>query len=1016
MADFLIAHLKSKGLEHSALATLMNQWGFDEQLIPKALQNVGNVFPHYSRHDESHCRQILMNIERLLGDNIRLLTATDTWLILEAAYWHDIGMVVPQQDIIDACDEDDFKTYLQSIRQAQHHELNRFALSFDHTDLARCFAGADTPFDAVEKFRFLMAEWFRQKHPARAKSAVQTPSALLGITSPRTELIPNRLFRILASICHMHGAPFVKVISELPFKEAGLAREDCHPRYVACLLRIGDLLDLDDNRFCPVMQRIAGGTRPELSRSHEDKHAALRHFRLDRDSIEISAECESIGGYIETFKWFDWIKTEIQNQVSIWQQIVPTRELGLLPTLGKVSVSLSGKFQILSPGERPQFVLDVEQATRLLQGSNLYKTKFSCIRELLQNAVDASLIRLWLEMGTSDRAGDLKSPTTVEVDEALSRYPITVDIRESADCKVKNGFSEWTVTITDRGCGISRDDLKHMLQIGGSERNLVRHALINNMPEWMKPSGIFGIGFQSIFMITSEVSIITKSVHSNEALRINMSSPTGKSEGLVLVETLKNDIQQPFGTTISFSALTELYPNRYSRNFMDKSSIAEAIITSLDPQLDSAFPVEAAQLADQVGLFGGQSLVPVEGKMSCVSPPKVFEIGANRGSLANRALDRMTYVEVEGQPLFISFKPILAPSHTACSFFYRGQPFQTNFAILYGTVNIDLLSGKAEKWVTISRDNVASDAEDSLYELMLQAIKQKIEVDLNQTDAALAIPRGELPYYSLFAEQMVYQAGPTWKGLAERLRGAWMDLHFAKPSDLSFRKFLEGDGATLTGPVTGGVPVDTGSDFVPSGSHNDIRLALLVREWAASESGYVCAVATLKSDTPGAVAYPSPIQGQDLTTFRDDYFRERYFFTRTRQPLYTPRALAANLAAKIGFGGQNTRYILAVEDDWQEIRIKNTIQMRAGLLFPYHASSTKLILLPFLFLGFSRAVQMKPSQLDELSAWLVDRVVSELDQVAIKAAYVRLIKYIDEDVMASSPHAQTWSQARSIEA
>jgi hypothetical protein len=177
VADFLTAHLQAKGGEHSSLSTLVNQWGFDVQLIPKALQTVGNMFPHYSRHDESHSKQILVNIERLLGDNIRLLTATDTWLILEAAYWHDIGMVVPQQDVIDACGQDAFQTYLEGIRIAPNHELHRFVNSFDPCNLSVCFAGADTPFDAVDKFRQLMAEWFRQRHPGRAEVVVESPWA-----------------------------------------------------------------------------------------------------------------------------------------------------------------------------------------------------------------------------------------------------------------------------------------------------------------------------------------------------------------------------------------------------------------------------------------------------------------------------------------------------------------------------------------------------------------------------------------------------------------------------------------------------------------------------------------------------------------------------------------------------------------------------------------------------------------------------------------------------------------------
>jgi hypothetical protein len=118
MADILIDHLKKKSGEHGALKTLASQWDFDAKLIPKALQAVGNLFPHYSRHDESHSRQILVNIERLLGESVSLLTATDTWLILEAAYWHDIGMVVPKQDLSEELQSEEFQDFLASLRQS----------------------------------------------------------------------------------------------------------------------------------------------------------------------------------------------------------------------------------------------------------------------------------------------------------------------------------------------------------------------------------------------------------------------------------------------------------------------------------------------------------------------------------------------------------------------------------------------------------------------------------------------------------------------------------------------------------------------------------------------------------------------------------------------------------------------------------------------------------------------------------------------------------------------------------
>jgi len=100
MATQLIKHLKDWAEKDAIYKPLESQWTFDERLIAKALQNVSVYFPHYSRHDESHSRQILVHIERLLGpDNIAKLSPTDTWLLLEAAYLHDIGMIISDEQL-----------------------------------------------------------------------------------------------------------------------------------------------------------------------------------------------------------------------------------------------------------------------------------------------------------------------------------------------------------------------------------------------------------------------------------------------------------------------------------------------------------------------------------------------------------------------------------------------------------------------------------------------------------------------------------------------------------------------------------------------------------------------------------------------------------------------------------------------------------------------------------------------------------------------------------------------------
>ena len=64
-------------------------------------------FQHYSRHDVTHSICILETIEQLLGkQRVDLLSAGDLWLLLEAAYSHDIGMATTYEQMIELWDED----------------------------------------------------------------------------------------------------------------------------------------------------------------------------------------------------------------------------------------------------------------------------------------------------------------------------------------------------------------------------------------------------------------------------------------------------------------------------------------------------------------------------------------------------------------------------------------------------------------------------------------------------------------------------------------------------------------------------------------------------------------------------------------------------------------------------------------------------------------------------------------------------------------------------------------------
>jgi hypothetical protein len=430
MSAGLIKHLKKKTEEDSNTRILMSQWEFDEKLVGKSLENVGSYYPHFSSHNESHSQQILVNIERLLGSNIDKLTATDTWLILEAAYWHDIGMLFSADEVQQVFDEYNFKEYVESLANDNTQDLHEFAKVWHEDGWNKALINHSDPHTGVEKYRQMIAEWYRRGHAKNSNSVVLDPFEKLGISSPRTELLPKRIYRYLGQICWAHGLGFDDyVMKTLPFRQTGMGTENCHPRFVACLLRLGDLFDIDDNRFCPVMARQVGNM-PLFSETHKHKHQAIREFQLDNETVSVTAVCSTEMAYIECRNWFDWIKEEIQNQMSQWKNIVPSREFGLLPTINKLDVEMTDS-KILINDKPMKFSLDEKSVIELLQGNNLYSGMADIVRELIQNAIDATLIRIWIDTQKyPDKLSVLEdgNPYDSKVIDLIKDYTIRLDI------------------------------------------------------------------------------------------------------------------------------------------------------------------------------------------------------------------------------------------------------------------------------------------------------------------------------------------------------------------------------------------------------------------------------------------------------------------------------------------------------------------------------------------------------------------------------------------------------------
>lgn len=163
-----------------------------------------------------------------------------------------------------------------------------------------------------------------------------------------------------------------------------------------------------------------------------------------------------------------------------------------------------------------------------------------CMRELLQNAVDATHLRAFVEHP------DNKNYRMFF--ERLKNYPISVSIEER---RIDDDHSECSIKIEDQGLGMSKEDLKYLFNTGSSYMNRSKRKIVEQMDDFMRPSGIFGIGFQSVFLIADEVVLRTRKLNNDDTFIVEMKNPIGAGKGAILMKTLKND-DTHVGTTVEF--------------------------------------------------------------------------------------------------------------------------------------------------------------------------------------------------------------------------------------------------------------------------------------------------------------------------------------------------------------------------------------------------------------------------------------------------------------------------------
>ncbi len=579
-------HLDNTCLDNPDFGILNSIWKLNKKQLPLAQNAISFNFPHYSLHEKSHSDTIIKNIESFLGeDRIRKLSATDTWMLLMSAYTHDLGMVVFHSALEKDWIGVPFQNYLEELSsESIDGDLKNAAqllIEIENNKTPSKVEGIKLPLAIRQAVILITADFFRKKHHVRSQEIIKGQDTKFHelLNGFNLTSIPNRFSNVLADVCFSHGTDFYSILESLEYQSNGYGNDKMHPRFLAFMLRLGDLLDIDDKRFNMFDEQVLGISLPHVSSVHKEKHASTKHLLITPESIEATVDCQTDEVYRIAREWFDWLQQEVEKQNSEWASIAPKNLNGMPPTISK------NKLKVLYKSSEPKkelmnlrFTISNKKVFEMFEGSAIYeKAEFVFIREMVQNALDASKIQMWkyIQQGLYDhllKKNNKLNPNSTH-EEIIESIKFPPDIPEEifqdfqVELKIDWASSDEKVLkfeVIDKGTGISEKDLIRMTNKVGESRSgdFDYIHFRNSMPYWLQPTGAFGIGLQSIFLLTPWFLIQTKSDNENGYEIIFQSAKRGEYSKITAENISKNR-----GTTVIINLPKEKFSEVFSPTF-----------------------------------------------------------------------------------------------------------------------------------------------------------------------------------------------------------------------------------------------------------------------------------------------------------------------------------------------------------------------------------------------------------------------------------------------------------------
>ena len=292
-------------------------------------------------HDIDHCYRVARRVGEILPE-IKPNMA-ESLSLLYAIICHDIGMWTKQKEIYKAMRDDEFEQFAKKDCGAE--TLKK---------ISNLLESEDNKWIGERALQVMVAHWDREYHPKRSADIIRNGDIIK--ISEKTK----NILEIIARIIEAHGWDSDRVRTD-PYLDRTIVvtegrREPVNVRYLAFLLRLGDLLDIGEARI-PYLLWEYLNPLPAESEAHWKMVQNLQIGDITPDKIEIfkGEFCEDAVGIRSrqlAEQWMGYIKVDIENLHKVCNNPEQYR-VDDRPKIGKLNlkVTVGNKLQYIEPAE-----------------------------------------------------------------------------------------------------------------------------------------------------------------------------------------------------------------------------------------------------------------------------------------------------------------------------------------------------------------------------------------------------------------------------------------------------------------------------------------------------------------------------------------------------------------------------------------------------------------------------------------------------------------------------------------